>query len=76
MKCTTVVIAIVLGAASAASADELQALTREAESLKGGAEVWTHLPWRECLLDASRESRETGKPLFIYAIAGDPTGRC
>lgn len=48
----------------------------EVEPLRGASEAWAQIPWLRCLGDAYAESRATGKPVFMVAIAGDPTGRC
>lgn len=60
---------------SATARDDFDAAAKRIESL-AHAEAWRTIPWRWCLLDASREAAREGKPLFIYAIAGDPVGRC
>lgn len=54
---------------------ELRSAHKEVSAL-AQTDVWGDIPWRWCLLEASQEGRAQNKPLFMYAIAGDPVGRC
>lgn len=39
-----------------------------------GKEKWRKIQWRHDLWDARIESAKTGKPIFIWAMNGDPLG--
>jgi len=39
-----------------------------------GKEKWRKIRWRHDLWDARIESAKTGKPIFIWAMDGDPLG--
>jgi hypothetical protein len=39
-----------------------------------GQEKWRKIQWRHDLLQARAESAKLGKPLFIWAMNGDPLG--
>ena len=39
-----------------------------------GKEKWRKIQWRHDLWDARIESAKTGKPIFIWAMDGDPLG--
>ena len=39
-----------------------------------GKEKWRQVRWRHDLWDARIESAKTGKPIFIWAMNGDPLG--
>ena len=39
-----------------------------------GKEKWRKIRWRHDLWDARIESAKTGKPIFIWAMNGDPLG--
>ena len=39
-----------------------------------GKEKWREVRWRHDLWDARIESAKTGKPIFIWAMNGDPLG--
>ena len=39
-----------------------------------GKEKWRDIRWRHDLWDARIESAKTGKPIFIWAMNGDPLG--
>ncbi|MDB2686279.1 hypothetical protein N9Y42_03640 [Mariniblastus sp.] len=39
-----------------------------------GKEKWRNIRWRHDLWDARIESAKTGKPIFIWAMNGDPLG--
>ncbi len=39
-----------------------------------GKEKWRKIDWRHDLWDARIESAKTGKPIFIWAMNGDPLG--
>jgi hypothetical protein len=56
--------------------DRLSTLKQQVEALRGGKHQWRHVPWRRCLVAACREAQEQRKPLLIWALGGDPTGRC
>ncbi|MBL4848264.1 MAG: hypothetical protein JKY65_22325 [Planctomycetes bacterium] len=70
----TLTLSILVLCGSVASA-QVANLEREVQKLRNAA-AWSQIPWRRCLLKASREALAKNKPLFVYAIAGDPTGRC
>lgn len=53
----------------------LSALRAQVERMKAD-EPWRRIAWRRCLLSAGRESRRTNRPIFVWALGGDPTGRC
>ena len=35
-------------------------------------ERWREIPWRRDLLQARREANETGKPIFMWIMNGNP----
>ena len=35
---------------------------------------WTQIPWETDLWPARRQSREAGKPIFMWAMNGNPLG--
>ncbi len=35
---------------------------------------WLDIPWRTALGGARREAAEAGRPLFVWAMHGDPLG--
>jgi hypothetical protein len=35
---------------------------------------WTQIPWETDLWAARRRARETGKPIFMWAMNGNPLG--
>lgn len=37
-------------------------------------ERWMEVPWRRNLLEARREANNTGKPIFMWLMDGDPLG--
>jgi len=39
-----------------------------------GKEKWREINWRHDLWDARTESAKVGKPIFIWAMNGDPLG--
>lgn len=67
--------ALLLLAASEWQAD-YEALRAEVESLRATEDTWRTIQWRTCLLEAYAEARERERPLLIWALGGDPSGRC
>ena len=39
-------------------------------------QTWSRVPWKTCPIEAFAESRKTGKPVLVWALGGDPEGRC
>ena len=37
---------------------------------------WSKVQWKSCLLDACEQARKEHKPVLIWALGGDPEGRC
>ena len=37
-------------------------------------ETWKTIPWRTNLIDAQNDAAEQGKPIFIWAMDGNPLG--
>jgi hypothetical protein len=37
-------------------------------------ERWLEVPWRTNLMDARVESQQTGKPIFLWIMVGNPQG--
>lgn len=38
--------------------------------------TWSLVPWKTCLIEAYAQARKERKPLLIWALGGDPEGRC
>ena len=48
---------------------------RIAEVVPAAAEErWLQVPWRSDLLQARSEANQSGKPLFMWLMDGDPLG--
>jgi hypothetical protein len=72
-----VAIALVslLGAGTAAFADEPGgAIGERVRSFRPVHETWQDVPWRTDLGVARREAARTGRPLFLWAMNGNPLG--
>lgn len=52
-----------------------QDLQERIDALKIDA-PWSKIPWKTCLVDAFAEARRDGKPVLVWALGGDPEGRC
>jgi hypothetical protein len=52
--------------------EEFNQLHREVRPPKG--EVWRTIPWKLSLLDAQRLAAAEQKPIFLWAMAGNPLG--
>ena len=37
---------------------------------------WSKVPFETCLVRTYERARKEGKPVLIWALAGDPEGRC
>jgi len=72
-------VALALGAAAAvlgagprpAAADEVGERVR---ALRPKPEGWQEVPWRTDLAAARREAARTSRPLFLWAMNGNPLG--
>lgn len=51
-------------------------LAREVGALALPGGTWRAIPWRTCLQAARREAHQRGRPLLVWALGGDPSGRC
>lgn len=51
-------------------------LFAQVDALRTTSDTWRRIPWRTCLLSAAREAREKGRPMLVWALGGDPSGRC
>jgi hypothetical protein len=68
------------GSNAAAQADVLSArnfndLLRAVRPSPGEAQ-WMQIPWENDLNVAAKKAAAQGKPLFIWAMAGEPLGTC
>ncbi len=73
---------IVVSWISTASADESakpsqqtrsrDQLLTDVESLQVADVAWRRIPWRTCLLDGIRESREQHKPILLWIFIDRP----
>ncbi len=61
---------------TAADTDELDAMKRRVAALKAGAGQWRDVNWKTCLRDGFLQARKEKRPVLIWALGGDPTGRC
>ena len=52
-----------------------EALRKEAESLAIKT-PWSKVEWKTCLLEACAEGARQKKPVLLWALGGDPEGRC
>lgn len=55
--------------AQPASPDALKA---EIEALRAPAVAWRGIPWKSCLLEGLKESREKNKPLMLWVFIDRP----
>jgi hypothetical protein len=68
---------VLLGALLLVKADKLdekEFRRLHAELQPPANETWASIPWRTSLLEGRRMAAETGKPLFIWAMDGNPLG--
>jgi hypothetical protein len=68
-------LAAVAVADDAINPAEFERLHKEIRPRTGEA-VWTRIPWMYDLHKARQKAAETGKPLCIWRMAGDPTAIC
>lgn len=54
---------------------EFERLHKEIRPRPGEA-LWAEIPWTYDLVKARKKAAEEGKPLCVWRMAGDPTGRC
>ena len=54
------------------------ALKAEIEDLQAAKVAWREIPWKSCLLDGLRESREQNKPVLLWIFIDRPVddARC
>src|SRR5439155_4690321 len=55
-----------------------ETLQANIESLRPAQVAWREIPWKTCLLEGLKESREKGKPVLLWIFIDRPTddGRC
>ena len=66
-------IAAVLFASSASGQESKKPLTPDAlkaeiEALKPAQLAWREIPWKTCLLEGLKESREKKKPILLWVV--------
>ena len=61
-----------LCAASSLTAQTIQAIKAEVESLRAKNVAWREIPWKSCLIDGLAESRATGKPIILWIFIDRP----
>lgn len=64
--------AILLLVAGGLDVDEFQQLHQELQTCE--TEAWRSIPWRTSLLQARQEAAQQGKPIFVWAMDGNPLG--
>jgi hypothetical protein len=57
---------------SGLTVDEFRALHAELQPTQG--ESWRTIPWKVSLLEAQASAARTKRPLFIWAMDGNPLG--
>ena len=50
----------------------LEALKAEIEALKAAKVAWRAIPWKSCLLEGLKESREKKKPVLLWVFIDRP----
>jgi hypothetical protein len=62
----------------APAAQDFERLNADIASLKAERPRWREIPWRSCLLEGLRESREKKKPLVLWIFIDRPAddARC
>ncbi len=53
----------------------LQDVQADVEKLSIGT-AWSRIPWKTCVVEAYDQARKENKPVLIWALGGDPEGRC
>lgn len=55
-----------------------ESLKTNVDSLKSANVVWRKITWKSCLLEGLKESRATGKPVFLWIFIDRPAddARC
>lgn len=69
-------VAFSIASASTGAGAQESALASEVASLRTTRDVWRRIPWRTCLQEARAEAHQRGRPLLVWALGGDPSGRC
>lgn len=59
-----------------AAAMTVTTFERAVSELRTTDDTWRRIAWRTCLSGAAREAREQGRPILLWALGGDPAGRC
>ena len=59
-------------AASSLTAQSIQAIKAEVESLRANDVAWREIPWNSCLIDGLAESHATGKPVILWIFIDRP----
>jgi hypothetical protein len=69
---------LALGTAAAQDSAGFDPLNSEIAALKAERPPWREIPWKSCLLDGLRESREKRKPLILWIFIDRPVddARC
>ena len=49
-----------------------EALKAEIEALKSSKVAWREIPWKSCLLEGLKESREKKKPALVWVFIDRP----
>ena len=49
-----------------------EALQAEVEALKSAQVAWRQIPWKSCLLEGLKESREKKKPVLLWVFIDRP----
>jgi hypothetical protein len=66
------VLFVCLAALSPALADE--SVAERIAEIRPEPEAWQQVPWRTDLGQARREAAAVGRPLFVWAMNGNPLG--
>ena len=61
-------------AAASSSADDSASLRARLAALRAPQQAWQKIAWRSDLGEARREAAGLGRPLFIWAMNGNPLG--
>lgn len=69
---------IVVQQSAAAAQRSPDALRAEIEALRPAKLAWREIPWKTCLLEAMKESREQKKPVLLWIVGPGEAleGRC
>lgn len=68
------ITALLVSAPGGAAAADPPTVSEQVAELRPKAEAWQRIPWRSDLALARREAAQERKPLFVWAMNGDPLG--